>query len=898
MELVRAEDRSSNGRAIRWEEANEQVEVLVDYFPPPPRPGTATARELRCAVLTHCHEDHRRGIEAFMLPESERLLYCTALTRVLLLARVPLLSRPDVAARIIQLPTCLGARIDAEDAGDEDEVSVDVQVGRSAGCRARLTAYEAGHCPGSAAIKIEASFGVAFFSGDFRWDDFPLPALPAPPAPWPSATAVVSPAVPALPEALRAVLATTQDPCGCGGCRGHAPYEPLACALVRGLPRPLLNAHSIPEPTAGAAVPMPSSQPEADSQADSIGTQAAPSPLDALILDTTCATSELASLEMPPRSLALASAAQHALRFARTSCAAAKVWVDVSTLGQVRAVAARARARLVQACCSVFARPWGMRLPPPACLPCLRCLPPALPCPPTCPPLSSLPRPSSACAAHRPPHGERARPVPAPLAPPPQEPLLCAIAHTLDPVHALVLIAPRPLDSAAGKGAARLRELWDLFSAESAAAEVGRAQRGAGAPAHAAAGRLGPRHLPVQLLTAQQAHELGVCVRTHAWLRPPRTNLRGEAKLADEFESGRFVDPDTVPDVHAHEPADTPHAALAATFGGAGCGSGAGGQPCRKRAGGRAPYEPPKCDLMLSGTMLWWQLDTQSGVRRELCKAGRCLEDPPPPCGGRAEEGSHVLRVPFAMHAPCAAVRALVRALPAARLEPMVLDDAKTEGGREDARARQSMCVRLGRSLADAQHDASSGRKGPAALHWAHASSARAQPAAAARDGARGTLGQAVRAATTPAVAQQRCAGRPALLPLPQASTPPIPEQPPLPAQPPAQPQPEQQSQEEQARLTLFISPRRQALHALRLRAVGINRRLPSPASASAALACSAPSAPSRSPAKRTYEPDSCAGDASLAGCGNAAEPFHPRIGLCSHARVTARKVEPVPSGQ
>ncbi|KAJ1619941.1 hypothetical protein T492DRAFT_1150535 [Pavlovales sp. CCMP2436] len=118
--------------------------------------------------------DHRRGLEAVLLGSPERTIYCTALTRALLLARIPRLRAAE--GRIVELPTVRapeGCDNDGEVSQTSDAQTL-VEVG-SDGRRALLTAYDAGHCAGSVAIKVEAEFGVALFTGmescDFRWDD-------------------------------------------------------------------------------------------------------------------------------------------------------------------------------------------------------------------------------------------------------------------------------------------------------------------------------------------------------------------------------------------------------------------------------------------------------------------------------------------------------------------------------------------------------------------------------------------------------------------------------------------------------------------------------------------------------------------------------------------------------
>jgi hypothetical protein len=155
-ELVRPPS-GSNGRAICWTELGEDVEVLVDYFPPLPHFARA-----RCLVLTHCHEDHRRGVEVALAERPGATLYCTALTRVLLLARLPALHAH--AHRFAELP------LPTDDPDEPLPPPVVALVGTAQRC-AQLCAIDAGHCAGAACVRVEASFGVALFTGDVRWDD-------------------------------------------------------------------------------------------------------------------------------------------------------------------------------------------------------------------------------------------------------------------------------------------------------------------------------------------------------------------------------------------------------------------------------------------------------------------------------------------------------------------------------------------------------------------------------------------------------------------------------------------------------------------------------------------------------------------------------------------------------
>ncbi|KAG8471276.1 hypothetical protein KFE25_009697 [Diacronema lutheri] len=555
--LVRARDGASNGRALRWTESGEDVEILVDYFPP--------AGRARCLVLTHCHEDHRRGLEALMLPppaggpeqsecQRNRVLYCTALTRTLLLARAPVLKA--VAERIVALPACMagggsdGSSSEGEDGtveGDEAApMAMSVSVGSGGRC-ATLTAYDAGHCAGSAAVRIEASFGAALFSGDFRWDDPPRERAAAP-----------------LPGAhtqrSTARCAPRAAPARCELCGDGDECTIERCARLAGVPR-ALRARARGGGGGGAQGPPPCASPGAPRAA-----------LDLLVLDTTCATAELRALPLPSRALALKRAAARAAAYGNAREGSARVWVDVSTLGQ--------------------------------------------------------------------------------------EPLLAAVARALDPTGARVVLPVRPDDSACGKTNARLRELWDLHAAEERACS-------ADAPGGARA-----RHLPVQLLSAQQAADMSLAVRTHAWLRRPRAAAGREAGR-DEFDGGRHIAPELL-------------------------------------AGGVAA--PTASELMLSGTTLWWALDAER-ARVQPCARGEGVVD-----------GDGVTRVPFSMHAPAPAVRALARALDPTVLEPLVLGGRapRAADGVCELEQRRALCAWLGRTPACAERDAraSEGGQGVPPASW------------------------------------------------------------------------------------------------------------------------------------------------------------------------------------
>jgi glyoxylase-like metal-dependent hydrolase (beta-lactamase superfamily II) len=365
-ELVRPPPSSSNGRALRWKEGGVKVELLVDYFP-------ANSPLAKCLILTHCHEDHRRGIELAMRADPERTLYCTELTKVLLLAREPAMRA--LADRITVLPT----PHEDDHECDADAGALTVLVDRTTSSTAQLRAIPAGHCAGSAAVLVSAAFGVALFTGDLRWDDALLPAA----SPDDASALFEEP-----PSSLR----------GWGAGRVAAHWQ-RAAAEDEALPARLLEL--------------------------------LPEHLDLLVLDTTCADLPLARLGLPSRERAIMLAVERAVSHAESTPLCQRIWVDVSTLGQVGAHVRESG----RALCSCGDSASDARSPPSACMAFIAH--PPFPLPPPCPPAHLPPSLSlSPGASHRTPRSRCSEPSRTPSTPTTAESSACPTPRTTLSVRA------------------------------------------------------------------------------------------------------------------------------------------------------------------------------------------------------------------------------------------------------------------------------------------------------------------------------------------------------------------------------------------------------------------------------------------------------------------------------
>ena len=129
--------------------------------------------------LTHAHADHLVGLSNRWDPRG-RAIYCSAVTKALLLRKFPkLASRADVRvvavapnrACVISLPE---ATSNASPSAAESIADALLPAPRVAPDRELLTvtALDAGHCPGSVGFFFEGACGRIFHTGDFRREDW------------------------------------------------------------------------------------------------------------------------------------------------------------------------------------------------------------------------------------------------------------------------------------------------------------------------------------------------------------------------------------------------------------------------------------------------------------------------------------------------------------------------------------------------------------------------------------------------------------------------------------------------------------------------------------------------------------------------------------------------------
>ena len=102
--------------------------------------------------LTHAHSDHLIGLKNGWRSPTGAKIYCTAITKALILRKYPKLPGTSIVTLAPDQPTVV-------DLGGTGELLT-------------VTAIDAGHCPGSVGFLFEGACGRIYHTGDFRREDW------------------------------------------------------------------------------------------------------------------------------------------------------------------------------------------------------------------------------------------------------------------------------------------------------------------------------------------------------------------------------------------------------------------------------------------------------------------------------------------------------------------------------------------------------------------------------------------------------------------------------------------------------------------------------------------------------------------------------------------------------
>jgi len=136
-------------------------EIFVDTWK---KKTNVNARTTTFYFLTHAHQDHLRGLrEDVFENDANGRIYCTEITKVLLVKRYP---RLESKVKVLEFDSVEVVRVGSRN-GDDGE-------NNNSGEDMRFNVYtlDAGHCPGSAMFVFEGKFGKVLHTGDFRREDW------------------------------------------------------------------------------------------------------------------------------------------------------------------------------------------------------------------------------------------------------------------------------------------------------------------------------------------------------------------------------------------------------------------------------------------------------------------------------------------------------------------------------------------------------------------------------------------------------------------------------------------------------------------------------------------------------------------------------------------------------
>ena len=136
-------------------------EIFVDTWK---KKTNVNARTTTFYFLTHAHQDHLRGLREDMFEnDANGRIYCTEITKVLLVKRYP---RLESKVKVLEFDSVEVVRVGSRN-GDDGE-------NNNSGEDVRFNVYtlDAGHCPGSAMFVFEGTFGKVLHTGDFRREDW------------------------------------------------------------------------------------------------------------------------------------------------------------------------------------------------------------------------------------------------------------------------------------------------------------------------------------------------------------------------------------------------------------------------------------------------------------------------------------------------------------------------------------------------------------------------------------------------------------------------------------------------------------------------------------------------------------------------------------------------------